>query len=70
MAVTNYPAYYDTAIITAVKKLIVQIPGFTHKHYTRMERPSRDKHSSLLLKFVNNGCKKFNNNLSMDKLSV
>ncbi len=32
MAVTNYTAYYDKAIITAVKKLIVKKPGFTQKH--------------------------------------
>jgi hypothetical protein len=28
-------------------------PGLTHKHPTRLERPTRDKHSSLLGKFVN-----------------
>ncbi len=28
-----------------------QAPGLTHKHQTRMERPARDKHSSLLRTF-------------------
>ncbi len=32
-------------------------PGFTRKH-TRLEMFARDKHSSLLRKFVNYGCKK------------
>jgi hypothetical protein len=36
-------------------------PGFTHKHCTRLERLARDKHSSLLRKFVNYNCKKFYN---------
>jgi hypothetical protein len=28
-------------------------PGLTHKHYTRLEKLARDKHSSLLRKSVN-----------------
>jgi hypothetical protein len=28
-------------------------PGHTHKHYTRLYRPARDKNSSLLGPFVN-----------------
>ncbi len=36
-----------------------QAPGLTHKHQTRLESLDRDKHSSLLLTFVNYGCKKF-----------
>ncbi len=34
-------------------------PGFFCKHLTRPERPERDKHSSLLQTFVNDGRKKF-----------
>ncbi len=34
-------------------------PGLTHKHLTRLERLARDKHSSLLRKSANYGCKKF-----------
>ncbi len=34
-------------------------PGLIHKHYTRLERPARDKHSSLVQTFVNYGRKKF-----------
>jgi hypothetical protein len=34
-------------------------PGLTHKHVTRLERLTRDKHSSLLRKFVNYGRNKF-----------
>jgi hypothetical protein len=33
--------------------------GLTCKHYTRLERLARDKHSSLLRKSVNYGRKKF-----------
>ncbi len=32
-----------------------------HNHWTRLERLARDKHSSLLQKFVNYGQKKFYN---------
>ncbi len=32
---------------------------FTHKHYTRLQRLARDKHSSLLRKSVNYDRKKF-----------
>ncbi len=35
------------------------VPGKTHKHKTRMERLAKDKHSSLLQKFVTYGRKKF-----------
>jgi hypothetical protein len=35
--------------------------GLTCKHYTRLERLARDKHSSLLQKFVTYGRKKFYN---------
>ncbi len=38
-----------------------QAPGFICKHQTRLEWPARDKHSSLLRKFVNYGRKKFFN---------
>jgi hypothetical protein len=34
-------------------------PGLTHKHYTRLERLARIKHSSLLRKFVYYDRKKF-----------
>jgi len=33
--------------------------GLTRKHYTRLERLNRHKHSSLLRKTINNGHKKF-----------
>ncbi len=33
--------------------------GFPHKHYTRLEKLARDKHSSLLQKIVNYGQKSF-----------
>jgi hypothetical protein len=33
--------------------------SLTHKHLTRLEKLARDKHSSLLLKFVNYRRKKF-----------
>jgi hypothetical protein len=33
----------------------------THKHYTRLEKPTRHKHSSLLQKSVNYSRKKFYN---------
>ncbi len=36
-----------------------QVPGLTRKHQTRLERLARDKHSSLIRKSVNYGCKKF-----------
>ncbi len=36
-------------------------PGLTHKHWTILEKPARDKHSSLLRAFVNYGLKKFYN---------
>ncbi len=38
-----------------------QAPGLTHKHYNRLIRLVRDKHSSLLQIFVNYGRKKFYN---------
>jgi hypothetical protein len=38
-----------------------QAPGLAHKHYIRMERLDRDKHSSLLQKFVNYKQKKVYN---------
>jgi hypothetical protein len=33
--------------------------GLAHKHYSRLERLARDKHSSLLRKSVHYGGKKF-----------
>jgi hypothetical protein len=36
-------------------------PGLDHKKLTRLERLARDKHSSVLQKFVTYGCKKFYN---------
>jgi len=35
--------------------------GLTHKHYVRLERLARDKHTSKLRKFVNYRGKKFYN---------
>jgi len=34
-------------------------PSLTHQHETKLERPARDKHSSLLDTFVNYRCKRF-----------
>jgi hypothetical protein len=34
--------------------------GLTRKYWTRLERLAKDKHSSLLQKSINYGCKKFN----------
>ncbi len=48
MAVANTLAYYVMATITAVKGFIVQAPGLTHKHKTRLERLDKDKHSCLI----------------------
>ena len=67
MQVANTLAYYDAAIITAVKSFIVQAPGWhlsgapglARKHLTCLERPAGDKHSSLLQKLVNYGRKSF-----------
>ncbi len=36
-------------------------PGLSYKHWTRLERLVRDKHSSLLRKFVNYDRKEFYN---------
>ena len=38
--------------------------GLTHIHLTKLERPARDKHSSLLQNLSNYGRKKFYNNMS------
>ncbi len=38
-----------------------QAPCLTHVHQTRLERPARNKHSSLLPAFKTNSCKKFYN---------
>jgi len=35
--------------------------GIIHRHYTRLERLARDKHSSLLWTLINDCCKKFYN---------
>jgi hypothetical protein len=35
------------------------VPGFSYKHKTKLKKTARDKHSSLLQKFINNGRKKF-----------
>ncbi len=43
-----------------VEHLITRVGSIlTWKHYTRLERPARDEHSSLVWAFVNYGCKKF-----------
>ncbi len=40
---------------------LMQATGLTHKHYVRLERLARDKHTSKLRKFVNYRRKKFYN---------
>jgi hypothetical protein len=35
--------------------------GLTHKHWTRLEKLARDKHSIILRKSINYGQKKFYN---------
>jgi hypothetical protein len=42
-----------------VKQLKCTTPGHSYKHWTSLERPARDKHSSLSQNFVNYGRKKF-----------
>ncbi len=37
------------------------VHGLTHNHETKLERLTRDKHSSLVRTFVNYSCKKFCN---------
>ncbi len=37
-------------------------PKLAYKYLTRLERPPRDKHSSLLQSFINYGCLKFYTN--------
>ncbi len=39
-------------VIYDCNMLIIQATGLAHKHFTRMERPARDKHSRLLVPFV------------------
>ncbi len=46
-------AYYNNSMITAVVSFVTLAPGRTCKHLTRLERPEKYKHSSLLQKFVN-----------------
>ncbi len=53
MDVANTLAYYDTATITAVKSVIVQVPRVLNNN--KLERLARDKHSHLLGPLV--GCK-------------
>ena len=55
MFVGKYRAYL------IVEQLKCALTGFSCKHWTRMERPARDKRSRLLRKFVNYGLKKFYN---------
>jgi hypothetical protein len=38
------------------------VPGLTHKHYVRLERPAREKHWSFKEHSINYGHKKFYNN--------
>ncbi len=38
---------------------MIQAPGLTRKHLTRLESFARDKHSNLVRKSVNYGRKKF-----------
>ncbi len=50
-----------------------QFPGLTHKHQTRLEKLTRDKHSSLLRKYINYSRNKsttlhFLYNLQMDPI--
>jgi hypothetical protein len=43
----------------APERIFTQVgSGLTHKHYTRLELLTRDKHTFLLLSFVNYGHKK------------
>ncbi len=32
---------------------IVQVPGFTYRHYTMLEKPARNKHSRLFSAYKN-----------------
>jgi hypothetical protein len=44
----NILAYYGNMQITAVISFVIQAPGLTHKHKTRLEKLARDKLFSLL----------------------
>jgi hypothetical protein len=39
--------------------LLLEATGLTHKNYTRLAKLARDKHLSLLRKFINYGQKSF-----------
>ncbi len=49
---------YDSLLALASLSTLGYAPSFTHKHYTRLERPARYKHSSLLRKCINYSRKK------------
>ncbi len=57
MAIHNTLAYnainYDQNLFYDTR------PGLTHKHYTRLYSPARDKYSSLLQTLVNYGRESF-----------
>ncbi len=38
-----------------------KVPGLTHQHYTMLEKPAKDNHSSRLRAWVNYGHKRFYN---------
>jgi hypothetical protein len=54
MTVTYTLAYYATEFITAMKSFMIQTPGLTGKHLTRLDR---DKGSSLSRPIVSYVCK-------------
>ncbi len=63
---TNALAYYEKALLTAIKSFISLAPGHPSSFqfslmFAGMLRPVRDKHSSFLQTFVNNDDKKFYN---------
>ncbi len=58
----NFLSYAKSDVITAVESFItLAIVELTHNYTTRLKRLARDKHSSLLLKVVTRGRKKFYN---------
>jgi hypothetical protein len=50
---------FEGKAVAYPREALGQAPGLTHKHYTRLERLAKDKHSSIVQKPVKYGCKKF-----------
>jgi hypothetical protein len=59
--VTYKPLVLSVVTLNVIRLNVIMLsvvaptPGLGHKHWTRLEKLARDKHSSLLQKFVNYG---------------